>query len=159
MDDMSGDGVAGGAFMAGFTVVNYGNVVYARPGYVENPLVPSTLSNGSLANPYPVLAPEGNPSTAPANPTHNPNGGLNSPTFFQPGQLQHGLRFQRRRRVRTVGPVRGLAVDICRSGLFRSWRSGRRRRLAGHSPAQPDHRAISRRPRSCFRLPPATTAA
>ncbi len=68
-NDMSGDGVAGGAFMAGFTVVNYGNVVYARPDYVENPLLPSTLSNGSLANPYPVLAPEGNPSTAPANPT------------------------------------------------------------------------------------------
>ncbi len=35
-DDMSGDGVAGGAFMAAFTVVNYGNVVYARPDYVEN---------------------------------------------------------------------------------------------------------------------------
>jgi large repetitive protein len=82
MDDMSGDGVAGGAFMTGFTVVPYGNIVYARPDYVENPLLPSTLSNGSLANPYPVLAPEGNPATAPANPTHNPNGGLNSSIFF-----------------------------------------------------------------------------
>jgi hypothetical protein len=82
MDDMSGDGVPGGAFTTGFTVVPYGNIVYARPDYVENPLLQSTLSNGSLANPYPVLAPEGNPATAPANPTHNPNGGLNSPTFF-----------------------------------------------------------------------------
>ena len=36
---MSGDGVAGGAFMTGFTVVPYGNVVFARPDYVENPLV------------------------------------------------------------------------------------------------------------------------
>ena len=97
---MSGDGVAGGAFTAGFTVVNYGNVVYARPDYVENPLLPSTLSNGSLANPYPVLAAEGNPATAPSNPTHDPNsfepdgvtlssslGGLNSTFFYQPGNF------------------------------------------------------------------------
>ena len=77
-DDMSGDGVAGGAFMAGFTVVNYGNVVFAQPGYVENPLNPSTYSNGSLANPYPVLAPEADPNTL--NSSHLPNGGANSPT-------------------------------------------------------------------------------
>ena len=87
MDDMSGDGVAGGAFMAGFTVVNYGNVVFARPDYVENPLLPSTLSDGSLAKPYPVLAAEGNPLTAPANSSHNPNGGLNSTFFYQPGNF------------------------------------------------------------------------
>ncbi len=92
-DDMSGDGVAGGAFMAGFTVVNYGNVVYARPDYVENPLVPSTLSNGSLANPYPVLAPEGNPLTAPNNQNHNPNGGLNSTFFYQPGNFNQSFDF------------------------------------------------------------------
>ena len=92
-DDMSGDGVGGGAFMAGFTVVNYGNVVYARPDYVENPLLPSTLSNGSLANPYPVLAPEGNPNTAPANPTHDPNGGLNSVFFYQPGNFNQAFDF------------------------------------------------------------------
>jgi large repetitive protein len=92
-NDMSGDGVAGGAFTAGFTVVNYGNVVYARPDYVENPLLPSTLSNGSLANPYPVLAPEGNPNTAPANPNHDPNGGLNSTFFYQPGNFNHAFDF------------------------------------------------------------------
>ncbi len=86
-NDLSGDGVAGGAFMSAFTVVPYGNVIYARPDYVENPLLPSTLSNGSLQNPYPVLAPEGDPATAPANPTHNPNGGLNSTFFFQPGNF------------------------------------------------------------------------
>ncbi len=90
---MSGNGVAGGAFVAGFTVVNYGNVIYAQPGYYENPLQPSTYSNGSLANPYPVLAPEGNPSTAPANPSHNPNGGLNSTTFFQPGNFNTAYDF------------------------------------------------------------------
>ena len=92
-DDMSGDGVAGGAFMAGFTVVNYGNVVFARPDYVENPLLPSTLSNGSLANPYPVLAPEGNPTTAPANPSHDPNGGLNSTFFYEPGNFNTAFDF------------------------------------------------------------------
>ena len=86
-DDMSGDGVAGGAFMAGFTVVNYGNIIYTRPDYVENPLLPSSLSDGWLAKPYPVLAPEGDPLTAPANPSHNPNGGLNSTFFYQPGNF------------------------------------------------------------------------
>ncbi len=92
-DDMSGDGVAGGAFMAAFTVVNYGNVVFARPDYVENPLVAGTLSDGSLAKPYPVLAPEGNPNTAPPNPTHDPNGGLNSTFFYQPGHFNTAFDF------------------------------------------------------------------
>jgi large repetitive protein len=92
-NDMSGDGVAGGAFVAAFTVVNYGNVVYARPDYVENPLLPSTLSDGSLANPYPVLAAEGNPSKAPANPGHDPNGGLNSTFFYSPGNFSNAFDF------------------------------------------------------------------
>ncbi len=92
-DDMSGDGVAGGAFTSAFTVVNYGNVVYARPDYVENPLLPSSLSNGSLALPYPVLAPEGDPLTAPANPSHNPNGGLNSTFFYEPGNFNVAYDF------------------------------------------------------------------
>src|SRR5262249_3272878 len=77
--------VAGGAFVTGFAVVPYGNVVYARPDYTENPLVPSTLSDGSLAKPYPVLAPEGDPNKAPANPSQDPNGGLNSSQFFLSG--------------------------------------------------------------------------
>ncbi|MGP0069534.1 MAG: S8 family serine peptidase, partial [Isosphaeraceae bacterium] len=85
INDMSGDGVAGGAFMTGFTVVPYGNIVYTRPDYVENPLLPSTLSNGSLANPYPVLAPEGDPATAPLNSHGQPN--LNSTTFFNQSQF------------------------------------------------------------------------
>ena len=73
--------MAGGAFMAAFTVVNYGNVVFARPDYVENPLEPSTLSNGTLANPYPCWPPRASASST-ANPNHNPNGGAKQPTFF-----------------------------------------------------------------------------
>ncbi len=57
-NDVSGDGFAGGAFMTAFDVAPAGNVIYARPGYVENPLDPSTYANGSLSNPYPVLAPQ-----------------------------------------------------------------------------------------------------
>ena len=133
MDDMSGDGVAGGAFMTGFTVVPYGNIVYARPDYVENPLLPSTLSNGSLANPYPVLAPEGNPATAPANPTHNPNGGLNIHDLLQPVELQTGVRLQRRRQVRAVRVLRGVAIGV--------QRPGRDRRPARPPVPQPDRPA------------------
>ena len=62
MDDMSGDGVAGGAFMTAFEVVPYGNVVYAQPSFVENPLA-GIFSDGSMAAPYPVLAPEGDPNS------------------------------------------------------------------------------------------------
>src|SRR5262249_27913038 len=79
-----------GAFVTGFTVVPYGNVVYSRPDFVENALLPNGagLSDGSLAKPYPVLAPEGNPNSALAsNPTHDPNLGLNDPGFFQPSHF------------------------------------------------------------------------
>ncbi len=68
--------------MTGFTVVPYGNVIYARPDYVENPLIASTEPDGSLAKPYAALAPEANPATAPANPTNDPNGGLNATSNF-----------------------------------------------------------------------------
>ncbi len=94
MGDISGDGVSGGAFTTGFTVVPYGNVVYSRPDYVENPLLPATLSTGSLANPYPVLAPEGDPnSPLSANPSHDPNLGLNNPAFFQPNNFNESYNF------------------------------------------------------------------
>ena len=86
-DDMSGDGVAGGAFMTAFEVVPYGNVIYAQPSFVENPLS-GVYSNGSMALPYPVLAPEGDPTSALAsNPNHDPNLGLNNPAFFQPSNF------------------------------------------------------------------------
>ena len=37
---LTGDAVAGGAFTTGFVVVPTGNIIYARPGYKENPLNP-----------------------------------------------------------------------------------------------------------------------
>ncbi len=41
-----------------------------------------------------MLAPEGNPSHgAPANPTHDPNGGSNSTFFYQPGNFNHAFDF------------------------------------------------------------------
>jgi hypothetical protein len=61
---MSGDGVAGGAFMTGFTVVPNGNIIYARPGYQQDPLNPATTPDGSLAKPYPVLAPQATATAA-----------------------------------------------------------------------------------------------
>ena len=105
---MSGDGVLGGAFETSFVVVppattlteangtveTISNIVYARPDYVENPLLPTTAPDGSLAKPYPVLAPEGDPNAmsqqypgepATYNPNHDPNGGLNSSQFFLSG--------------------------------------------------------------------------
>ncbi len=105
---MSGDGVAGGAFTTGFVVVppattmteangnveTISNIVYARPDYVEDPLLPSTTPDGSLAKPYSALAPEGDPNAASQqypgqlatyNPNHDPNGGLNSSQFFLSG--------------------------------------------------------------------------
>ncbi len=97
MNDVSGDGVPGGAFTTGFTVVPYGNVVYTRPDFVENPLLPNGagLSTGSLAAPYPVLAPEGDPNNTAldANPSHNPNLGLNNPAYFQPGNFNESYNF------------------------------------------------------------------
>ena len=92
-DDLSGDGIPGGAFVAGFTVVPYENVIHVQPGYVENPLVPSTLSTGSLTNPFPVLAPEGNPTdpNVPLNSHGQPN--LNSTYFYQPGKFNTAYDF------------------------------------------------------------------
>jgi hypothetical protein len=82
---LSGNLVPGGAFMTGFVVVPHANIIYARPDYVEDPLLPATAPDGSLAKPYSTLAPEGDPATAPPNPNHDPNGGLNSSQFFLSG--------------------------------------------------------------------------
>ncbi len=84
---MSGDSVAGGAFTAGFEVVPTGNIIYARPDYVENPLLPSTASNGTVAQPYSVLAPQAAPDALNASTLNNgdPNGGLNSAVNFLSG--------------------------------------------------------------------------
>ena len=48
--------------MTGFVVVPNGNIIYARPDAIYNPLIPSQTPNGSAARPYPVLAPEAVPN-------------------------------------------------------------------------------------------------
>ena len=126
--------------MTGFTVVNYGNVVFARPDYVENPLLPSTLSDGSMAKPYPVLAPEGNPNTAPANPNHNPNGGLNSTFFYQPGNFNVAYDRSGDGKFEQSALYAASQLSFAVPGTSPARRPGRRRRPAGHSPAQPDYR-------------------
>ena len=100
----------------------------------EPALAVSTLSNGSLANPYPVLAPEGNPNSSLAsNPTHDPNLGLNNPAFFQPSNSN-------------------LSYDFSGDGKFEqsafyaasqlAYKRPRGRRGRGRpAVAQPDHRA------------------
>jgi hypothetical protein len=79
---LSGNGVSGGAFMTAFTVVPFAHVIYARPGYVENPLEPATEAVGSITNPYAVLAPQDAQGSGPANPNHDPNGGMNDTSNF-----------------------------------------------------------------------------
>ena len=58
LPDLSGDGIAGGAFVTGFVVVPQGNVIYARPDAIYNPQLPATYPDGSPERPYPVLAPQ-----------------------------------------------------------------------------------------------------
>lgn len=55
---LSGDLVAGGAFVTGFTVVPNGNIIYARPDYIDDPFLSGDDPDGSLAKPFPTLAPE-----------------------------------------------------------------------------------------------------
>lgn len=75
---LSGDGVAGGAFETGYVVVPNGNIIYARPDYVDSPFLTSDDPDGSLAKPYPALAPEAQATAA--------NGGnLNSVVNFGTG--------------------------------------------------------------------------
>ena len=62
LPDLSGDGNAGGAFMTGFVVVPNGNIIYAQADAIYNPQIPSQTPDGSLARPYPVLAPEAIPN-------------------------------------------------------------------------------------------------
>ena len=128
---MSGDGVAGGAFMTGFVVVPAGNIIYARPDYVEDPLLPSTAPDGSLAKPYSTLAPEGDPEHRAGQPDPRPQRRPEQQPVLPLG-LQPAVRPQRQRRVRPLGALRRLATGL--------QRPGRGRRLAGHAPARSDHR-------------------
>ncbi len=85
-NDMTGNGIAGGAFVAGFQVVPQGNVIYARPDYNYNPFGGPDYPNGSVAQPYPTLNPE-----AVANSING--GNLNSPinyTNFDPSLDYNG---------------------------------------------------------------------
>ena len=128
---LTGDGVAGGAFVTGFVVVPNGNIIYARPDATENPLQASTAPDGSLAKPYAALAPEVDPLQIPANPTHDPNGGANAtanffnfnPSFDRNGDGRFtGRPSTRPSSSRTSGPVVVVALPATPS-------------------ARPDHRA------------------
>ncbi len=63
LPDLSGDGTPGGAFVTGFVVVPNGNIIFARPDALYNPLIPSEVPNGSASRPFPVLAPEAVPNS------------------------------------------------------------------------------------------------
>lgn len=67
LSGLSGDGLAGGAFMTSFIVTPAqsmvqgqltGNVIYARPDYIDNPILTTDDPDGSQLKPYPALAPE-----------------------------------------------------------------------------------------------------
>lgn len=57
-NSLSGDLVEGGSFTTGFMVVPNGNIIYARADYVDNPNITQDDPDGSIAKPYPTLAPE-----------------------------------------------------------------------------------------------------
>ena len=76
---LSGDGVEGSAFVTGFTVVPYGNFVFTRADYNDDPFFVGDDPDGSFAKPYATLLPE-----AVANSTNR--GDLNS-------QLNFGINF------------------------------------------------------------------
>ena len=75
---LSGNGVQGGSFVTGYEVVATGNVIYARPDYIDDPFNLADDPDGSLAKPYAALAPEAVPNAL--------NGGdLNSQLNFGTG--------------------------------------------------------------------------
>ena len=106
---MSGDGVAGGAFMAGFTVVNYGNIVYARPDYVENPLLPARSPTAGWPSPTRCSRPRATRSPLPPTRATIPTAGSTARSSISPA-ISNGVRLQRRRQVRAVGTLRGVAA-------------------------------------------------
>ena len=89
----------------------------------------------------PVLAPEGDPnSSLAANPTHNPNLGLNNPNFFNPGALPSPNPYDFSGDGLYEQSALYAASQLTYARQYpTSWRSGHRRCLAGHSPAQPGH--------------------
>lgn len=81
--DLTGDGVPGGAFETGYTIVPNGNVIFARPDYVDDPSQANDDPDGSINKPYAALAPEATVTDA--------NGGdLNSfNNFLDPTTLNY----------------------------------------------------------------------
>ncbi len=73
--------------MTGFVVVPNGDIIYANADAIYNPLIPSQAPNGSLARPYPVLAPEAVPNAINGGDLNSPvNAGANfNPTYDRSG--------------------------------------------------------------------------
>jgi hypothetical protein len=110
LPDLSGDGVAGGAFMTGFVVVPNGNIIYAAADAIYNPLIPSQTPDGSLARPFPVLAPEAVPNSINGGDLNSPvNAGTNFNTTYDrsgDGQFEPSALFAAQQRLQeTGGPV------------------------------------------------------
>ncbi|WP_435005816.1 Ig-like domain-containing protein [Tundrisphaera lichenicola] len=87
MPDLSGDGIAGGAFMTGFVVVPNGNILYARADAQYNPLLPSQTPTGAIDKPFPVLAAE---SVFTSTNGGNLNSSVNSGSNFNPAYDRSG---------------------------------------------------------------------
>ena len=108
--DLSGDGVAGGAFVTGFVVVPHGNVIYARPDAVYNPQLNGAYPDGSQANPYPVLAAEAVPNAINGGDLNSPvNAGINFNGYYDRsglGTFQPSAFFAAQEKARqTLAPV------------------------------------------------------
>lgn len=116
---LTGDSVPGGAFETGFTIVPNGNVIYARPDYVDDPFLTGDDPDGSLAKPFAALAPEAIETVA--------NGGdlnsiLNFGTGFdnrldrnQNGRFDRSALFAAQQRVQVTNG--GPAVVVALPGI------------------------------------------
>ncbi len=55
---LSGDGTPGGAFLTGYVITANANIIYAQPGAPDDPFNPANAPDGSIAHPFPTLAPQ-----------------------------------------------------------------------------------------------------
>ena len=83
-NDVSGDGVPGGAFETGYIIVPNGNVIFAKPDINDDPINSNDDPDGSFARPFGGLGPE-------AVPTPNNGGDLNSGVNFAPFDSRYDL--------------------------------------------------------------------
>jgi large repetitive protein len=116
---LSGDGVAGGAFTTSFVVVPNGNVLYARPDYVDDRFLTADDPDGSLAKPYAALAPE---AVANAANGGDLNSAANFGTGFDPAFDRNGNgRFDRSVfYAAQLASVRGPVVIVSLPGIVTS---------------------------------------